>query len=232
MTSTGLRTAGLVVVVASTAGCESEQQAVPLAQSLPVALFMFVALPALWIGAQMLIRHVGRALARRLFAPAPVRRLRWPRLTAAFAAAPVVIPVAVFWAAGCVYIAVGFEQPTYDLFAWDEWVVILAVLGAIGLVLGLVSTLVASALWSGRRRGVLAARWILGLVALATSPVYVGLLWLPALVLSFITASSTNPADRSVDPFEVGGVVQPHQAPTPGWAPPGLVGVGAEPLGQ
>jgi hypothetical protein len=221
-----------VLAVALTAGCESEQDAVPLAQSIPVALVLFVSLPVIWVGAHVLLRHLGRAIGRAMLGERAALRLRWPQLTAGLAAAPVVATVTTMWVVGCGYVAVGYEKPTYDIFSWDESVAIMSFFGAFALILGVLSTLVASGLWSGWRRGVIASRCVLGLVVAVGAPSGVGFVWLPALILSFVTEKPEPRGVGSTDPFEMSRVVQSEQTPLTGWAPPGFVGVGTKPFGE
>ena len=222
----------LVLFATLTAGCESEQDAVPLSQSVPVALLLFVSLPLLWAGLHLLLRCLGRAIGRRLSHHRTGIRLRWPRLTAGLAAAPVVVSVAVMWTVGCFHVAFAYEERTYDMFSWDESVAIIAFFGGFGVIVGVLSTLVACALWSGGRRGVIASRCVLLLVVVVLAASGAGVLWLPALILSFVTAPDDETRGWSADALEVGRVVEPHEPPTTGWAPPGLVGIGAVPVGE
>ena len=188
--------------------------------------------PRIIVGKVAGITGGGRAIGRAMLGERSALRLRWPRLTAGLAAAPVVATVTTMWVVGCGYVAVGYETPTYDVFSWDESVAIMSFFGAFPLIVGVLSTLVASGLWSGWRRGVIASRCVLGLVVAVGTPSGVGFVWLPALILSFVTEKPEPRGVGSADPFEMSRVVQPEQTPLTGWAPPGFVGVGTEPLGE
>ncbi len=192
-----LRLVALALLAALLAGCETEQEAVPLALSVPVALILLIALPVCWIGGHLLVRELGRRVGRRHLAPSPELRLRWSGLTAALAVAPVAA-VAVFgWPVTCWYVATSYREPTYELFAWEGIVVISAIMGALIGILGIVSTLVGQGLVSGRRRTVIAARIVLGLVTIGLLLVgWIGLIWLPALLLSFVADTSRTTSEQ------------------------------------
>lgn len=150
-----------------------------------------------WIGGHLLVRELGRRVGRRHLAPSPELRLRWSGLTAALAVAPVAA-VAVFgWPVTCWYVATSYREPTYELFAWEGIVVISAIMGALIGILGIVSTLVGQGLVSGRRRTVIAARIVLGLVTIGLLLVgWIGLIWLPALLLSFVADTSRTTSEQ------------------------------------
>jgi hypothetical protein len=192
-----LRLVALVLFTAVVAGCDSEQEAVPLSLSVPVALILLGALPACWIGGHLLVRGLGRRVSRRHLATSTELRLRWPGLTAALAVAPVAA-VAVFgWPVTCWYVATSYREPTYELFSWEGIVVISAIMGALIAILGIVSSLVGQGLVSGRRRAVIAARVVLGLVTIGLLLVgWIGVAWLPALVLSFAEGTSRATAEQ------------------------------------
>jgi hypothetical protein len=123
-------------------------------------------------------------------APSRELRLRWPGLTAALAVAPVAVVALIGWPVTCWYVATGYREPTYDVFSWEGLLVISGILGAIIAIFGILSTLVGQGLLSGRRRPVIAARVVLGIAAIGSLPIGgFGVVWLPALVLSFAAAA-------------------------------------------
>jgi hypothetical protein len=139
------RVVALLLAALVLSGCEEHQAAVPLARSLPMALLQLAVVSLVVVGGSVVFRRMAVARGAAQLRPHTVRRILavYPAAVAGGLLAWVLLWIAT--------VALGYREPTYQLFSWSDSVVIAWISVASCAPLALLHLRMAAALWHGRR---------------------------------------------------------------------------------
>lgn len=188
-----LRLAAIAAVGPLLGACEEYQPAEPIGKTVPVALM----LAAVMIGAHVALVRVSTQRLRRPhdgasagdFDHRNAPPLRYPRATYAATVAPVLVPGLGLALVTCAVVGIGYREPSYSLFGWDEMVVITLTLAAFSAAATMIAAVVASSLVSRAPVRRTIARVVLIVAVVGGLPAGgAGLVLAPAVVLAFQTA--------------------------------------------